>query len=270
MEGNHSQYNLLYSCTYQQKRGHEQFVAEHALGIILSGEAHFFTNDGTFILKEGTIGLIRKIQLAKTLKVPSSDGRPFKAINILLDRESLRKYACANSIGKVGSYKGAPMINLSDDIFIKGYFDSLMPYVEHLGRLTENIATLKTNEAIELLLHTNPSVKNFLFDFQEPHKIDLEAYMNRNYHYNVPLKNFAKLTGRSLATFKRDFQKIFSASPEKWLQKKRLEQAHYLIAQKCQKPSEVYSEVGFENLSHFSTSFKKMFGYNASSLELNK
>ena len=51
-----------------------------------------------------------------------------------------------------------------------------------------------------------------LFDFNEPFKIDLEAYMNMNYTFNVPMEKFAKLTGRSLATFKRDFKKIFNAS----------------------------------------------------------
>ncbi|ANI90701.1 hypothetical protein A9P82_09180 [Arachidicoccus ginsenosidimutans] len=270
MDNNYFHYNLLYSCEYQQKRGHEQFVEEHALGYLISGESKFFTNEGTFVAKEGTIGLLRKNQLVKSLKLPSESGQPFKSINIFLDQETLRKYASANNIGKVEPYAGATMIDLSNNIFLKGYFESLIPYVENPQKLTQKIAELKTNEAIELLLQTNPSLKSFLFDFQEPHKIDLEAYMNRNYHYNVPLKNFAKLTGRSLATFKRDFQKIFSLSPEKWLQQKRLQLAHYLIAEKHQKPSEVYLEVGFENLSHFSDSFKKMFGYNASSLNIGK
>ncbi|WP_432714130.1 helix-turn-helix domain-containing protein [Pedobacter sp.] len=103
-----------------------------------------------------------------------------------------------------------------------------------------------------------------MFDFSEPYKIDLEGYMNRHFSYNVPLVQFAKLTGRSLSTFKRDFEKIFHATPEKWLQKKRLDMAHYLISQKNRKPTDVYLEVGFENLSHFSTAFKKEFGVNAS------
>ena len=48
--------------------------------------------------------------------------------------------------------------------------------------------------------------------------------------------------------------------------KKRLEEAHFLIKQKNQHPSSVYLDVGFENMSHFSFSFKKLFGYNPSSV----
>lgn len=78
------------------------------------------------------------------------------------------------------------------------------------------------------------------------------------------MKRYAYLTGRSLAIFKRDFQKTFHTSPNRWIQQKRLEEAYYLIKEKGRKPSEVYLEVGFETLSHFSYSFKQFFGVNPS------
>ena len=88
--------------------------------------------------------------------------------------------------------------------------------------------------------------------------------MNTKFQFNIPLAEFARLTGRSLSTFQRDFKKLFDASPEKWLKDKRLFEAKYLITEKKQKPSEVYCHVGFENFSHFSTAFKQKFGYTTS------
>ncbi|MEJ0031632.1 MAG: hypothetical protein WDO15_15205 [Bacteroidota bacterium] len=66
---------------------------------------------------------------------------------------------------------------------------------------------LKMKEAILTMVETKPELKDVLFNFADPHKIDLEAYMNQNFHFNVHLDHFAYLTGRSLASFKRDFQK---------------------------------------------------------------
>jgi AraC family transcriptional regulator, exoenzyme S synthesis regulatory protein ExsA len=40
-----------------------------------------------------------------------------------------------------------------------------------------------------------------------------------------------------------------------------LEEAHYLINKKNKKPSDIYLDLGFEDLSHFSFAFKKLFGY---------
>ncbi len=258
-------HNLLYSCNEVQKRGKEHFVGEHALSYLISGEIEFYTLLGTTRVKTGSIGLVKKNQLVKSLKIPSPDGQPCKSISIWLDQETLRRYSLENDIKASGAYKGASMFELRDN-FIKGYFDSLLPYFDNPGQLTKPLTKLKTDEAIALLLRHDPKLKNLLFYFSEPHKIDLEAYMIQNYKFNVSLKQFAKLTGRSVATFKRDFKKIFFIPPQKWLMTKRLHQAHFLIAERSQKPSDAYIEVGFENLSHFSSSFKQMFGYNPSSL----
>jgi AraC-like DNA-binding protein len=259
-------HNILYSCDETRERGHEQFVEDHAMIYVLSGEIRFFTNEGEKLFAAGKMGLIRRNQLAKSIKGPAKDGTPFTAISVLLPTDLLRQFAEKQGIEIKGKYNGSAMLLLKPDAFIKTYFDSLLPYVQTPAALTEGLAEIKTFEAIALLLHHDPAFNIFLFDFQEPHKIDLVAFMNRNFMYNVNMSRFAQLTGRSLATFKRDFQKQFATSPEKWLLQKRLEHAHYLLTKKKQKPSDVYLDVGFENLSHFSTSFKQLYGYNPSAV----
>jgi AraC-like DNA-binding protein len=126
--------------------------------------------------------------------------------------------------------------------------------------------SLKLKEAIFILLRTNPDLKEDLFNFSEPGKIDLQAFMIKNFHFNVKLERFAYLSGRSLAGFKRDFEKIFNGSPSRWLQQKRLQEAYYLIKEKGKSASDVYLDLGFEDLSHFSFSFKKACGVSSSKL----
>ena len=251
---------ILYSCSAKQYRGNEQFIAEHSLGYIIAGEMHLFINDKTIVCKEGSIGLTRKNQLLKSVKFPPPGGE-FKSISIYLTQEILRQYVDEHNIAANISMDKTPAVQLpANDIFLKGYFQSLTPYFETKEKMSPTLAALKTKEAVELLLKIQPSLKNLLFDFNEPHKIDLEAFMNRNFTYNVSMSNFAKLSGRSLAGFKRDFEKIFNTSPGTWLQQRRLEEAYFLIKKKNKKPSDVYLDVGFENLSHFSYAFKKAYG----------
>jgi AraC-like DNA-binding protein len=260
------QQNFLYSRGHQKTQSSEHYFPDHALGIMLSGESHYFSNEGTFIMKEGTVCLMRRNQLFKKLKKTGRNGEPPSLISIFLDQDVLNRYAVENDIRNQNVYKGKAMIDLTGNRFLKAYFDSLLPYSSNPNKYTPKIAELKTFEAIELLLQADDVFQSFLFDFSEPHKIDLETYMNHHYKYNIPLSSFAKLTGRSLSTFKRDFTHIFGTTPEKWLQHKRLEQAHYLISKHSQRPSEVYLEVGFENLSHFSFAFKKHFGLTPTDL----
>ena len=261
------QHNFLYSSGHQKAQSSEHYFPDHALGIMLSGESQYFSNEGTFIMNEGTVCLMRKNQLFKKFKKAGPNGEPPSLISIFLDQDALNRYAMENDIPKQNVYKGEAMIDLTGNQFLRAFFESLMPYINQPNKFSSKIAELKTYEAIELLLQADDAFQHFLFDFHEPHKIDLETYMNHHYKYNIPLSSFAKLTGRSLSTFKRDFSKIFDTTPEKWLQQKRLEQAHYLISKRKQRPSDVYLEVGFENLSHFSFTFKKLFGLTPSELQ---
>ncbi len=74
------------------------------------------------------------------------------------------------------------------------------------AQVTQAVGVLKIKEAVYLLLNIMPELRSFLFDFSDPYKLDLEKFMLQNFHYNVPVEKFARLTGRSLAGFKRDFK----------------------------------------------------------------
>ncbi|WP_308993454.1 AraC family transcriptional regulator [Mariniflexile litorale] len=111
-----------------------------------------------------------------------------------------------------------------------------------------------------------PELYGVFFDFGKPEKINMEEFMNQNYKFNVGIERFAHLTGRSLSAFKRDFKQIFNDTPNRWLIQKRLQEAYFLINKKKQKPSEIYIDLGFEDLSHFSFAFKKQFGMSPKNL----
>jgi len=101
---------------------------------------------------------------------------------------------------------------------------------------------------------------------KQTNKTDLEDFMQQNFRLNINVKEMASLTGRSLASFKRDFNRTFHQSPRRWVQQRRLEEAFYLIKESGKRPSEVYNEVGFETFAHFSFAFKQYFGLSPSNV----
>lgn len=257
-------HNLLYTYTSQSKKGQGFFLAEHILWLTISGMMETNTPMGIERFSQGQVCIARKNQLVKATKKP--DGiHPFRGIGIFLSEELLQAYSREHMLKAMPPYQGVASIRVPADRFIKSYFDSLLPYFDQPDQLTQTLAAAKTTEALALLLRT-PSLKEFLFDFSEPAKPDLAAYMNRHFTYNIPLAQFARLTGRSLSTFKRDFKRIFQLPPEQWLKRQRLERAHVLLTQEHPRLLDVSWEVGFENFSHFSASFKAHFGYSPSQL----
>lgn len=258
--------SFVYSCSFQQQRSYEQFVPHRVLSFQFSGETNIQHQNGKLVLKKNQVLLSQKNQLAKAIKTPAI-GEGYKSISVIFTDDVLQQYAQDNSIHDSKRYEGEKNLLLKPDALLKSYFQSLLPYVEQSQKINRKLATIKTNEAIALLLHQEPSLKAFLFDLSVPYKMDLEKFMLQHYHYNVSIEHFAKLTGRSLAAFKRDFGQIFNTPPRRWLQEKRLQEAYHLIQQKKGKPNDIYLDLGFENLSHFYTAFKQKFGVTPASIQ---
>ena len=76
----------------------------------------------------------------------------------------------------------------------------------------------------------------------------------------LTLKELAFLCNMSISTFKRIFEKKFKESPIKWFQDKRLEHSAYLLKNNSKRASDIYEEIGYENLSNFIHAFKLKFG----------
>jgi AraC-like DNA-binding protein len=83
--------------------------------------------------------------------------------------------------------------------------------------------------------------------------------MEENFTFNLRLEDYAKLCGRSLATYKRDFQRIYGTSPGKWLKNKRLEYGKFLLETTELNINEITMDTGFENTSHFVKAFKDRY-----------
>ena len=236
---------------------------DHLLVWLISGETKIIQADETFVFGPGSAFLIPRNQLATIINIPGG-GLPHQAVAMHLTGNRLRELyqheAPERTVtaSKIFAFHRHPLL--------ESCLASLIPYFEMQQNFPDNIASLKVNEAITILRTIDKDIDPILGNFEDPHKIDLAAFMEKNFMFNMPLEKFGYLTGRSLTTFKRDFRKIFQVTPQRWLTQKRLELAHYQLSEKHRKPVEFYYEIGFENLSHFSYAFKKKFGYSPSEL----
>jgi len=244
------------------------FLEHNTLVLQVAGQFNLETASQKISMKRGEMLLIGKNQLGEITKWPLPGEGQYETIVISLQEDLLRKIALEERIEVQQKYAGPPNVLIPSNDFLRGYFQSVIPYVRNPEqKLTEAMGLLKVKEAVKLILHTMPGLSGFLFDFSEPYKIDLKKFMLSNFHFNIPVEKFAQLTGRSLAGFKRDFKNTFGSSPRQWLQDTRLLEARHLIEKKNKKPSAIYLDLGFESLSHFSHSFKKKFGKAPSAWE---
>ncbi|APA00762.1 MULTISPECIES: helix-turn-helix domain-containing protein [Flavobacterium] len=253
---------IFLSCysDYSEKCIHA--TPEHVLVYLYSGEQVIEDRNEKIVLQSGECAFVRRDHRLKMYK--NSKGEElYKGISLTFKRNVLREF-----YSKMDKAEIPKNIVLTDEnVFklkqtpaIESLFQSLNPYFDSNVKPTEGITHLKLLEGIYALLNSNELLYPILFDFAEPWKVDILEFLNENYQDELTMEQIASFTGRSLATFKRDFKKISNLTPQKWLIKKRLEVAYFKLKEEGKKVQDVYVEVGFKNPSHFSTAFKKQYG----------
>lgn len=235
----------------------------HVLVYIYSGELEIGQRGKTTRLHKGDCAFIRKdfsVQMTKR----SRGSEQFRAIFLMFTTKFLRDFynrLDRNTIPKEAKRDKVSLYKLpSNRPDIVSLFESMTPYFDSDIQPTDELLQLKLTEGVYVLLHTDKNLYASLFDFADPWKIDLLEFMERNYTNDLTMEEIANYTGRSLSTFKRDFKKYSGLSPQKWLIRRRLEAAHELIPKDERNVSEICFDVGFKNLSHFSKTYKEMYG----------
>ena len=225
------QFSVFFIYIQQGDKHYTDRMEAHQLRYVLHGE--MTVDDGRQQLKVGSgqCVFLRRDHRIKTRKYPL-DKEDFQCITLVFQRDFLRTY-----------FRELDRPSL----------DSSLP------RFDESVILLPRLLA---LLSADDRFYPTLFDFAESWKIDILDFLNSNYMYEFTLSELANYTGRSLATFKRDFAKVSSLSPEKWLLNRRLEAAYDLLSKGKGNigVTDAAYKVGFKNRSHFTKSFKEPLG----------
>ena len=254
--------NVFYSFFYDDTSGCTHRSREFAMNYVYSGEMvvdngheriHVGKGECVFIPRDHHITLYKR----------TCDGERYCGIFLMFTRAFLKEMY--DKFGRCEIPADMPkldsgVIKLPRTAEIASLFASMTPYFDPEVKPHDDFMQLKLQEGLLALLHIDRRFAPTLFDFNEPWKIDILDFMNRNYMYEFTVEELAHYTGRSLATFKRDFKKVSDLTPEKWLIRKRLEVAYALMKEGGRKIADVYTEVGFKNQSHFSSAFKKLYG----------
>lgn len=161
------------------------------------------------------------------------------------------------------------VLHFEKDDFLNHFVESLN-YMLNAGKITDSMSMIKLHE---LLLHLGEKYPGQLQKLRGINQDESEGSLIRqavlaNIDHPVSVEELAFLCNTSLSTFKRRFTKIYGTSPSKWFLDKRMQKAAAMLKQGNHKASEIYYELGYENLSSFIQSFKQVYGVTPKQYQL--
>jgi len=177
-------------------------------------------------------------------------------------RRTISEFREKLSIIKNKSDTSFQVTKITNSPALTGCFQSLLHYFKEKQPPNESLLSLKCKELILGIISNsdNQYLTNYLLEVSKLQAPGLSEVMEKNFCFNLSLADFADLSNRSLSTFKRDFQRIYKQSPGKWLLEKRLQHAAGLLFTDKLNIGQVAYECGFEDISHFSRTFRQKFG----------
>jgi AraC-like DNA-binding protein len=167
-------------------------------------------------------------------------------------------------------HKYDPIIPVDSNDGIKSFFNAMKLYFDSTQEPDKALIEIKFRELILMVADNeiNEQARAYFCSLlQEPQSVSLQRVMEDNFHFNLKLEEFAKLSARSLSAFKRDFQKLYNSSPGKWLMEKRLNHSLHLLTNLGKSVGDAAFESGFENVSHFSRAFRTRYGAPPASIK---
>lgn len=129
--------------------------------------------------------------------------------------------------------------------------------IELLGLQLEQFMSLDTAKSNDKTLKVD--------ELERIHEV--KAILESNPERSYTLLGLAHAIGTNDATLKKHFKMAFGTTVFSYLNRCRMEKAHLILEQNDYKVSHVAQDVGFKYASHFSSAFKKHFGYSPAELK---
>ncbi|MFD1616331.1 helix-turn-helix domain-containing protein [Gelatiniphilus marinus] len=156
---------------------------------------------------------------------------------------------------------------IENDSYINAYINSLSTISKAPAIFKDNLLFVKFEEIMLYLINKYGSkFKQYLQSLISKEISPFKTVIESNVYSNLKLEEIAFLCHMSLSTFKRHFINEYKVSPGKWIKDKRLKKAKETLEQGHLKPSDIYFDFGYNNLSNFSIAFKNKFGINPSDI----
>ncbi|MGH1337887.1 MAG: helix-turn-helix domain-containing protein [Aureispira sp.] len=263
----YNNHRIILSHERKNKVVRDIYPTQHLLTYIREGVLKIKQGKEVLCFSKGEFVLLKKYTQVTITKTWCKGGIKFSSIVFAFQEDLIQEIFSQLNLTTKNKALSENVRGIKSNPVLDQFIQSLQLFFEKGIEMDNLLAKLKTTEAIIGLIKTDKDLAYQLQNFSIKSKADLHQYMNFHYLENKKLTDFAKGSGRSLSVFKKDFKAIYNVSPAKWLKNKRLDYAYKLLTTTHRKSSEIYLECGFEDLAHFSKSFKNKFQINPSSIK---
>jgi len=235
-------------------------LSKNTFSFLQNGTKEVFFDNSSRLINNSQFSLM-KAGNSLTIKKSYNDEMKYRSILLFFSNESVFNFIRKFQLKPQDNASYASMYSFDYDLYIKGFTKSILNISKLSKSIQQNILDAKFEEIMLYLIATKGV--NFIYSLISNSDNSTQKFIQiveNNIVNKLSIKELSFLTNMSESSFKRLFKKHFKSSPGAWFREKRLEHSAFLLRNKSKRPSDIYQEVGYENLSNFTQAFKIKFG----------
>lgn len=249
---------------YIRERGPDQInlklhYSQNMLCFMIHGVKNIIDESQKYTMNNEQIGLVTAGNMLMTERVTLR--QEFESLLLFFSNEFLSKFIQKYDIrlGEKRKDSVPPVITFPKDEYLQTFQKSMKILEKDFKNTFFRLA--KIEEILLYLLNKySGEMAGFINNAMTKSQNNAIAHVVQNHKFgNLKSEELAFLCNMSLSTFKRKFFEVYQTSPKKYMIAEKMKKAKMLLLHK-QRPSDIYYELGYENLSSFSLEFKKHFG----------
>ncbi|MDR2919886.1 MAG: AraC family transcriptional regulator [Tannerella sp.] len=254
--------SVIDSCVHSMKGVGTMFLEEHLLLFILEGKITFYYGKQSYTVRKNEMILLKKATSVRYEKEGDADNdHIFESLMFCMKDDLIKEFLTMSNVKvpQMDEEVKTSVCAMSDCLI--AFANSLHPYFKDPSSVNPGLLRLKI---MELLYDVSECSKNMfrqILQLRKPIRTDIRQVVEQYYATPVTMPELAYLSGRSLSSFKRDFQLTYNMPPAQWIRIKRLEKAKEMLQKTMLPVTDICYTMGFENVSHFSRVFKDYHGY---------
>lgn len=257
--------SVIESCVHTLNGTGTMFLEEHLLFFVLEGRFIMHYGKQTYTVNKNEMILLKRATSVKYEKTgdPENDNIS-ECIMFCLTDDLIKEFLTMANVKIPRTEEEIKTAVYPMDECLISFARSLDPYFKYPTSVDQRLLRLKITELLYDISLSNKNMFIQMLQFRQPARMDIVKVVEQYYATPVTLPELAYLSGRSLSSFKRDFQSAYNMPPARWIKEKRLEKAKEMIQNTTIPVNEIGYSMGFENISHFSRIFKEHYGRSPS------
>ncbi|MCT3805556.1 helix-turn-helix transcriptional regulator [Elizabethkingia anophelis] len=250
----------VFDYTSSQEVSRQQIILnQNAFSFLIDRSKEVVFDNSSLSIDNSKFILMRSGHCLMTERL--SDLKNYRSILFFFSDIALSKFIRSIELNKAEPSKHSSVHAFEYNEFITRFISSLSDISKLSDKVRSKLLEFKFHEIMLYLteLHGTDFIQSLIVNSNDATRKFIHT-IESNQLNKLSLKELAFLCNMSVSTFKREFEKHYTESPVKWFQNKRLEYARHLLNNTKKSPSEIYFEVGYENLSSFIQAYKLKYG----------